>query len=68
VIYAVEMPQRADHAAPSLIQDVSINHGCRNVGMAEQFLLGTDSTLVYKLPIQFLNDWLIVQPPMKLVA
>jgi hypothetical protein len=36
--------------------------------MAEQFLHGTDSTLGYKLPIQFLNDWLIVQQQMKLAA
>ena len=34
----VERVQRAPHAATTQRADVSVNHGCRDIGMPEQFL------------------------------
>src|SRR3990167_9339176 len=38
--------QRADHAASAAVEDVGVDHGGAYVGVAEQFLYGTDVVAV----------------------
>lgn len=37
-----ELIERAVHAAPALVQDVRVDHGCPHVTMSEQLLHGSD--------------------------
>lgn len=43
-----ELVQRACHAATALVQHVGVDHRGRHIGMAEQFLHGTDVVAAFE--------------------